>query len=195
MEPGRRPFGSVSELRWPASWHRRPFLRHLLGAAADVVAPNQGRPNSECSTAWRAIPLGGRSCLSDRVPAGPNDGEHDTPEGHSFHDMDPLSRGSQMKKTSRLTGHVTVSVVLFFTHVTSPDLEAEPSDWGEGTGEKSDGATRDFYNRGGSLRWKNKMGDWMDAGGVAQGSAAFAVATVTDTDSTKAVVWDVASLM
>ena len=46
--------------------------------------------------------------------------------------------------------------------------------WVEGTMTHDDGAARDFYNQAAALKWDNTMGDWSDANGTAQGSAAFA---------------------
>ena len=68
------------------------------------------------------------------------------------------------------------------------------SDWIEGV-EKGDGATRDYYNRAARLEWRHFMGDWRDANGVAQGSAAYAVARVVDTDSGRFIEWDVTRLV
>ena len=40
---------------------------------------------------------------------------------------------------------------------------ADQSHWAEGSRGKSDGATRDYYNRAGLLRWVHRLGDWRDA--------------------------------
>jgi len=73
--------------------------------------------------------------------------------------------------------------------------EAAKNDWAEGTRQRADGATRDCYNRAGMLKWDHYMGDWRDAEDVAQGSRPYALATVTDDDTTKPVEWDVTELV
>lgn len=45
------------------------------------------------------------------------------------------------------------------------------------------GASRDFWNQGVDVRWRNKGGDWRDTDGAAQGPAAFATASVTPKDA------------
>ncbi len=77
---------------------------------------------------------------------------------------------------------------------TSP-VRGARNDWAEGTPGKSEGATRDYYNRAGLLRWKNYMGDWRDAQDKPQGDTPFASATVTDDDEGKYVEWDVSNLV
>lgn len=74
-------------------------------------------------------------------------------------------------------------------------LTSAPYDWFEGTQEKDNGATRDFYNRAATLPWKNIMGDWHDREGTAQGNKAYAVTTIEDTDSPRAEQWDVTELV
>ena len=69
-----------------------------------------------------------------------------------------------------------------------------PNDWAEGTPDSANGATRDYYNRAGLLEWKNKLGDWHDAKGVAQGNEPYAKAVVTAEHKGKAVEWDVTRL-
>lgn len=76
----------------------------------------------------------------------------------------------------------------------APSARAEKSDWAEGSDDASDGATRDFYNRAGLLRWQNHLGDWRDAGGTPQGDRPYATAVVADDDRTKPVEWDVTAL-
>ncbi len=58
-----------------------------------------------------------------------------------------------------------------------------------------DGATRDFYNRAAMLEWDNFMGDWADADGTAQGSAAYAVESLPDDNTPGPHSWDVTSLV
>jgi hypothetical protein len=72
---------------------------------------------------------------------------------------------------------------------------AAPNDWAEGTPGKDNGATRDFYNRAGQLEWKNKLGDWRDAKGVAQGNDPYALAVVTTEHQGRLVEWDVTRLV
>ncbi len=67
--------------------------------------------------------------------------------------------------------------------------------WAEGTQDDDGGATRDFYNRGAGLPWRNELGDWADASGVAQGLDPFAVAAVPDDNTPAWVAWDVTSLV
>ena len=56
-------------------------------------------------------------------------------------------------------------------------------------------ATRDYYNAQAKLRWKNKLGDWLDADGVAQGPKAFAETTVPNKTGIRPIVWDVTTLV
>jgi hypothetical protein len=72
--------------------------------------------------------------------------------------------------------------------------QAARNDWAEGTADKADGATRDYYNRAARLPWKIFMGDWWDAENRPQGDAAFASARVVDDDQAKYVEWDVSNL-
>lgn len=71
---------------------------------------------------------------------------------------------------------------------------AAPNDWAEGMPGKDTGATREYYNRAGYLAWKNPMGDWVDAKGIAQGADAFAVAEVAAGQKETFVEWDVTAL-
>ncbi|GEM_PF-4525851 len=70
-----------------------------------------------------------------------------------------------------------------------------PNDWAEGTPDSANGATRDYYNRAGLLEWKNKLGDWQDSAGVAQGDESYAKAVVAAEHKGKAVEWDVTRLV
>lgn len=67
--------------------------------------------------------------------------------------------------------------------------------WVEGTMEDDDGATRDFYNRGARLAWRNYLGDWHDADGVAQGETPFAMTSVADDGEPGYEEWEVTSLV
>jgi len=69
------------------------------------------------------------------------------------------------------------------------------NDWAEGTAQRADGASRDYYNRAGLLKWKNFMGDWRDAANVAQGNQAYASTTIIDNDEPRFVEWDVTKLV
>ena len=69
-----------------------------------------------------------------------------------------------------------------------PDPEPIPPDpvdddpmgqWSEGNRDSNDGATRDYYNRAASLKWKHQIGDWLDAEGTPQGNVPFASAAIT----------------
>ena len=46
--------------------------------------------------------------------------------------------------------------------------------WVEGD-QRAIGATRDSYNKGAGLRWSNRMGDWTDRKGLAQGKEPWAI--------------------
>lgn len=89
---------------------------------------------------------------------------------------------------------------------TEGDTDGEPGDddtldltacrtWAEGLDDEDDGATRDFYNRGAGLPWRNFLGDWVDADDAEQGSNPYAVATVTDDDTPETAVFDVTALV
>jgi hypothetical protein len=72
---------------------------------------------------------------------------------------------------------------------------AAKNDWAEGSPGMSNGATRDYYNRGGFLAWKNFMGDWRDANGALQGNDTYAMAEIEDNDTGRFVEWDVSELV
>lgn len=72
--------------------------------------------------------------------------------------------------------------------------DAAKNDWVEGTPGLHNGATRDYYNRAGSLRWTNFMGDWRDAENAAQGDVPFVMADVADAID-GFVEWDVTALV
>lgn len=90
-----------------------------------------------------------------------------------------------------LIAYCTVGVV--FSH-DGPSSGAR-NDWAEGTPGMSTGASRDYYNSAGLLKWKNFMGDWRDADNVAQGNQPFATTTVVTDGKTKPVDWDVTILV
>lgn len=67
--------------------------------------------------------------------------------------------------------------------------------WVEGTMDADDGATRDYYNRGASLPWRNYLGDWHDASDIPQGDAPFAMITLVDDNTPAYAEWDVTTLV
>ena len=73
-------------------------------------------------------------------------------------------------------------------------LWAAEGDWAEGVGEQ-DGATRDYSNRAAQLKWRNFLGDWVDADGKAQGEKAFASLEVSESDNNRPVRFDVSGLV
>jgi hypothetical protein len=76
-----------------------------------------------------------------------------------------------------------------------PTASAVQNHWAEGTSDRADGASRDYYNRAALLKWDNYMGDWRDAKNTAQGDTAYAVATLVDDDSTKSIEWNLTQLV
>ena len=74
-------------------------------------------------------------------------------------------------------------------------LFAAKNDWAEGTAERADGASRDYYNRAGLLKWKNHNGDWRDAANVEQGSRAFSTSSIVDDDMPRFVEWNATTLV
>lgn len=72
---------------------------------------------------------------------------------------------------------------------------AAPDDWAEGGSEDEDGATRDFYNRGAGLPWRQLLGDWTDRDGSLHGDSAWATTRIEDTDTERFVEWDVTDLV
>jgi hypothetical protein len=74
-------------------------------------------------------------------------------------------------------------------------VAAAPNDWAEGTEERSDGATRDFYNRAGLFRWDNFLGDWRDADDRSQGDRPYATAVIEVDRRPKTIEWDVTMLV
>jgi len=87
----------------------------------------------------------------------------------------------------------TTLVILGFLFSSTLAFAAK-NDWAEGTKGKHDGATRDYYNRGGSLKWNKFMGDWADADGKAHGNKPFATVKFSRTNKPRAIQWDVSKL-
>ncbi len=95
---------------------------------------------------------------------------------------------------SRYSRAMRLSIVLTLLFSSSVALAA-PNDWAEGTEELNDGASREYYNRGAQLLWRNMLGDWHDRSGVAQGTEAWARTIVEDTNTPRFVEWDVTALV
>ncbi len=74
-------------------------------------------------------------------------------------------------------------------------ISCASNDWVEGSSERADGATRDYYNRAARLKWKNYMGDWADRNNKAQGAAAYGVFTLEDNDTAGFISFDVTNLV
>ncbi len=70
----------------------------------------------------------------------------------------------------------------------------DPGQFADDTGGDT-GATRDFYNRAGDLRWNELMGDYHDAQGTYRGDQPYATVHLEDDDTPRAVVWNVTSLV
>ncbi|VAW42932.1 hypothetical protein MNBD_CHLOROFLEXI01-3210 [hydrothermal vent metagenome] len=103
-----------------------------------------------------------------------------------------------MKKTA----YLILFLILFFVismQVTAVTPQASggsaKSHWVEGTMGSDDGATRDYYNRGGRLAWDNYMGDWRDANNISQGNTPYASVTMVDDDTPEYIEWDVTALV
>lgn len=66
------------------------------------------------------------------------------------------------------------------------------------SGDLSDdamGATCTYFNRAEEIKWKNRLGDWIDATAQPQGATPFASSTVRDRDARQVIQWDVKSLV
>ena len=72
---------------------------------------------------------------------------------------------------------------------------ANNNHWAEGGIKQEDGASRDYYNLGAKLAWKNFLGDWIDATEMPQGLAPYSQAYIKDADSTQELEWDVTGLV
>ncbi len=87
-----------------------------------------------------------------------------------------------------------ITIAIFFLLICNSAF-ANYNQWAEGGPEKKDGASRDYYNLGARLAWKNFMGDWIDATGMCQGLSPYSQAFIKDSDSTQKVEWDVTDLV
>jgi hypothetical protein len=56
------------------------------------------------------------------------------------------------------------------------------------------GASCDYFNLAGRVKWRHRMGDWKDLNGISQGRAPFAAASVESTDRSRAIEWDITPL-
>ena len=90
---------------------------------------------------------------------------------------------------------VIKNVLLFILIIATSTCFAAKNDWAEGAEGLSDGASREFFNSAGKLKWKNFLGDWRDANNVEQGGKAYAIKTVVDNDRGVYVEWDVTTLV
>src|SRR5688572_26017083 len=88
---------------------------------------------------------------------------------------------------SRFAGGLALALVCAAAALAAPD------DWAEGVPGEEDGANHTYFNRRAQLAWRNREGDWRDAGGVQQGKKPFAVAAVEK--QAKTVEWDVTELV
>ncbi len=88
------------------------------------------------------------------------------------------------------------SIFVFYVAVALVSTaSAAQNDWAEGTSDRADGASRDYYNRAALLKWSNYMGDWRDAQNTAQGDTAYAVAELVDDDRVRFIEWSVTQLI
>jgi hypothetical protein len=101
------------------------------------------------------------------------------------------------EKLGRIRGCCTISrwLPLAAICLSAAVAQAAKNDWAEGTPGQANGASREFYNRAGLLKWNHYMGDWRDAKNVAQGDQPYATADVIDNDTARAVEWDVTGLV
>ena len=90
-----------------------------------------------------------------------------------------------------MAARLPVAVLVVLTYAVA--LGAQ-NDWAEGPGD-SNGATRDYYNRGALLQRRNYLGDRHVRDGTAQGDAAWATTLVEDTDTGRFIEWDVTYLV
>lgn len=61
--------------------------------------------------------------------------------------------------------------------------------------DSSTGVSCQYWDKASSTAWKNSGGDWMDASGTVQGSNSFKSVSISDTDTTKPISWDVTALV
>ena len=87
-----------------------------------------------------------------------------------------------MRKASYTVAILVISVINW------PSLASE-FDWSESQ------STRDYYNRAASLKWRQRLGDWIDASGQLHGDQPFAVTEVPDRGAEFAIRLDVTSLV
>jgi len=73
-------------------------------------------------------------------------------------------------------------------HAATPGHEVIPLYDGPG------GATCDYFNVGGRVKWHHKRGDWRDINGVVQGPAPFASAIIESIDKSRVIEWDLTAL-
>ncbi len=100
--------------------------------------------------------------------------------------------------TVQLTDADNIKVQRSFSLQINPVVAINNCDcgeWYEGTQELDDGATRDFYNRGARLPWRNFMGDWHDASSIAQGDNPFTLTVVENNNQTEFITWNVTTLV
>ncbi|MFC2171434.1 DNRLRE domain-containing protein [Acidobacteriota bacterium] len=90
--------------------------------------------------------------------------------------------------------HFRIILLCLFVAAQTVYIHGAKNDWAEGNEGRNDGATRDYYNRGGYLPWDNYMGDWSDAADVPQGSIPFSTANIIDNDTSRYIEWDVTGL-
>ena len=95
------------------------------------------------------------------------------------------------KRFFQLLFHSIFYVILFSTHFSYSYV----NDFSEGTQELSQGANRDYFNKGANLKWNNYMGDYRDIDNISQGTNPYSVAVIVDDDSEKSVEWDVTKLI
>ncbi len=84
--------------------------------------------------------------------------------------------------------------VLGLVCLTASTLQAAKNDWAEGTPGQNNGASREYYNRAGLLKWMNFLGDWRDRDNKAQGDAPYAQAEV-ESLTAALIEWDVTALV
>jgi hypothetical protein len=76
-------------------------------------------------------------------------------------------------------------LIFLFTKVSAQE---QTNSWNENS------VSRDFFNKPAKLPWKNSLGDWRDANGMAQGSKAFSDIHVADTDTARIESLDITSM-
>src|SRR5262245_58022540 len=90
---------------------------------------------------------------------------------------------------------LAISLLVGLVRQEGKTARIDPCDlWGEG-GHGDNGATREFYNAPAALRWRQAMGDWLDAEGKPQGNTPFAEAELVKDDKPQYISWDVTRLV